>query len=791
MKTLSVPTACALALFAGFSATALQAQSVRLGYGSAVARFGADVVVAEANNLIGPAAIYLYREDGGDWIEAARITPDDWQAEDHFGTALAALDDALLVSAPGQDDGRGAVYVYRRDGSGLAQAGRLSFEDAPEGARMGTVLAARDGRLLVGGEDGAVAAFSWNDGSWQPAGRLVGEDVAEDDRFGAALAVAGDVALVGAPGQTIGDAPGAGAAYVFEHADGAWRQAARIALRGLSENDGFGSAVALNGAAEAFVGAINLNGSGEVFGFQRDPEDGQWRSSHRLAPFAPSGRDGFGAAIQASDAQILVGGERSHGSSGAVHVFERDGVGEVTSARFFSREDGLRGTAFARAFAVSGAVAVVGAPGDDNGAGTALVFIDDGDSWRAVATLASEEESLEPVVGGEVACAGGEASLWSCEQVDLLSFLPVSAIGGDRGIRLNDVWGWTDPETGREYALVGRIDGLSIVDISNAASPVYVGDLPMTPGSNAAAWRDMKVYDDHVFVVADGAGQHGMQVLDLGRIRGLDASGLPVTFEPDVLYDNVASAHNIVVNEGSGFAYIVGARGGGETCGGGLHMVDIRDARNPTFVGCFQDPGTGRAGTGYSHDAQCVMYHGPDEAHAGKEICFGSNETALSIADVTDKAAPVAISRAEYPNVGYTHQAWLTEDHRYLYMDDELDEMQGKVENTRTLIWDVSDLDDPQLVKEYFGPTRSIDHNLYIKGDYAYEANYTSGLRILDISDPVNPREVGFFDTIPYGGDRPVFDGSWSTFPFFDSGTIVITGGRLGVFFLRKREPVS
>jgi choice-of-anchor B domain-containing protein len=124
-------------------------------------------------------------------------------------------------------------------------------------------------------------------------------------------------------------------------------------------------------------------------------------------------------------------------------------------------------------------------------------------------------------------------------------------------------------------------------------------------------------------------------------------------------------------------------------------------------------------------------------------------------------------------------------------MDDELDEMQGKVENTRTLIWDVSDLDDPQLVKEYFGPTKSIDHNLYIKGDYAYEANYTSGLRILDISDPEDPREVGYFDTVPYGGDRPVFDGSWSTFPYFDSGTIVITGGRLGVFFLRKQEPVS
>jgi len=791
MKKLPLRFVGGLAALAVLTTAPLDAQALRLGFGGAVARMGDDIVVAESNNLVGPATVYLYRQSGDGWAEVQQVVPEDWQPEDQLGTALAVARDLLVVSAPGQDDGRGAVYTYRREGDGLVQDGRIAFADAAEGARMGVALAADAGTLIVGGEDGSVRAFTRSGGTWAAAGALVGDDVGEADRFGAALAVQDDVALVGAPGQATGEVAGTGAAYVFERADGAWTEAAKISLRGLEENDAFGSAVALNGADEAFVGAVNLNANGEVFSFARDAESGEWVLSGRLAAFAPSGRDRFGATIQVSEEEILIGGERSHGFSGAVYVFERNEDGDITSSRFFSREDGLEGTAFARAFAVAGDIAVVGAPGDDNSAGTALVFARDDDGWRQTAVLASDVAGLEAVTGGEVACADGEASLWSCEQVDLVSFLPVSDIGGDRGIRLNDVWGWTDPETGREYALVGRIDGLSIVDISDAASPVYIGDLPMTPGSNSAAWRDMKVYDDHVFVVADGAGQHGMQVLDLRQIRDLDAAELPVTFEPDVLYDNVASSHNIVINEGSGYAYIVGARGGGETCGGGLHIVDIRQPRNPTFVGCFQDPSTGRAGTGYSHDAQCVMYEGPDEEHAGKEICFGSNETALSIADVTDKTAPVAISRAEYPNVGYTHQAWLTEDHRYLYMDDELDEMQGKVENTRTLIWDVSDLDDPQLVREYFGPTKSIDHNLYIKGDFAYEANYTSGLRILDISDPENPEEVGYFDTVPYGGDRPVFDGSWSTYPYFDSGTIVITGGRLGVFFLRKREPVS
>ncbi|WP_457653725.1 choice-of-anchor B family protein, partial [Rhodocaloribacter sp.] len=186
--------------------------------------------------------------------------------------------------------------------------------------------------------------------------------------------------------------------------------------------------------------------------------------------------------------------------------------------------------------------------------------------------------------------------------------------------------------------------------------------------------------------------------------------------------------------------------------------------------------------------AQCVTYHGPDTEHRGREICFGANETALSIADVTDKAHPVALSQATYPNVGYAHQGWLTEDQRYFFMDDELDELQGKVEGTRTLIWDVSDLEDPQLVEEYVSNNKSSDHNLYIKGNLMYQSNYVSGLRIYDITDVEHPVPVGFFDTVPYGEDAPGFNGSWSNYPYFESGVIVVTSGKEGVFVLKKKD---
>ena len=96
-----------------------------------------------------------------------------------------------------------------------------------------------------------------------------------------------------------------------------------------------------------------------------------------------------------------------------------------------------------------------------------------------------------------------------------------------------------------------------------------------------------------------------------------------------------------------------------------------------------------------------MVYAGPDADYAGREVCTSANETALSIQDVTDKTDPLIISSAEYANPAYVHQGWLTEDHRYFYSNDELDETGGLVDRTRTLVWDVSDLEEPVLVREH------------------------------------------------------------------------------------------
>jgi choice-of-anchor B domain-containing protein len=190
---------------------------------------------------------------------------------------------------------------------------------------------------------------------------------------------------------------------------------------------------------------------------------------------------------------------------------------------------------------------------------------------------------------------------------------------------------------------------------------------------------------------------------------------------------------------------------------------------------------------GYTHDTQCVNYSGPDERFSGQEICFSSNEDTVTIVNVTDKDAPVQLSRTGYDSAAYTHQGWLTPDQRYLIVDDELDE-QEQGGQTKTYIFDVGQLDNPRLVGVYDGVAESIDHNLYTVGNRVFQANYRSGLRVLDSSGVADGTlsEVGFFDVYP-PDDEPEFNGAWSNYPYFGSGVVVVSGIEQGLFVLRPQ----
>lgn len=372
-------------------------------------------------------------------------------------------------------------------------------------------------------------------------------------------------------------------------------------------------------------------------------------------------------------------------------------------------------------------------------------------------------QSVPEVTGALTACSGGSAAGYDCSNVDLLSVLPLSAFGSSA---TNDIWGWTDPITSHEYALIGLNDGTGFVDVTDPVNPVYLGKLPTH--TTSSSWRDIKVYAGHAFIVSE-ANLHGMQVFDLTNLRSVASP--PVTFSETAHYSGVNDVHNIVINESTGFAYAVGNNNGGTTCSGGLHMINIQDPENPTFAGCFSSDG-------YTHDAQCVTYTGPDTAHDGAEICFALNEDTITIVDVTNKAAPAQLSRVGYPGSAYVHQGWLSENQEIFYQDDELD-----TGNTRTVIWDVTDLDDPVVDTSYYAAHTSYDHNQYVVGSLLFQTNYTVGLRILDITNPVAPVEVGYFDTYTLS-NAASFNGAWSNYPFFASGTVVVSSIGEGLFVL-------
>ncbi len=364
----------------------------------------------------------------------------------------------------------------------------------------------------------------------------------------------------------------------------------------------------------------------------------------------------------------------------------------------------------------------------------------------------------------------GGSGPFPASKIDLGTHLSIPELGGvGSNIFGSDLWGWTDALTGREYAVFGRTNGTAFVDVTDPYNAVYLGNLPTRTGNSA--WREMKVYQDHAYIVSDQNGPHGLQVFDLRQLRGVTS---PQTFTATAVRDQFRNAHNVAINEESGYLYVVGSN----LAAGGMYIYDIRTPNNPVPVGNFSSDG-------YTHDLQVVTYEGPDATYAGREIAFNSNEDTLTIVDVTNKSNPSQISRTGYSQSGYTHQGWLTEDQHYFIMDDEFDES-NFAGPTRTLVWDVSNLDAPQYLGYHAGTQQTIDHNQFVKGNLVYQSNYTSGLRILKIDNAATAdlTEVAYFDTYPNSNSRS-FNGSWGNYPFFDSGTVIVADIQNGLFVLR------
>ncbi len=427
-------------------------------------------------------------------------------------------------------------------------------------------------------------------------------------------------------------------------------------------------------------------------------------------------------------------------------------------------------------------------------------------TFLAAAAVAAAAFS-SPAAAQAGVCTNGTATLggmaFPCSGVDALGRVSNQTLGAGApgtctqpypNICANDIWGWTDPADGHEYALVGLHNGTAFVDVTVPTAPRMLGRLPSA--TTASSWRDVKTIGHYALIVSE-ANNHGMQIFDLYKLRGLSESASR-TFTADARYTRVGSAHNLVVDEATGFAYAVGFRPQGAGLPAactvrGFHAINLSDPLNPTFAGCFNDAAQEQSpyvGVGYTHDAQCLVYTGPDADYTGREMCFASNEDVLTIFDVTDKSNVRIVSQGGYPDDAYSHQGWLTADQRYFLLGDEIDEEvqvnNGQAPNQRTIVFDLQDLDNPEFTFQYLSGLTTIDHNLYTKGRYAYESNYESGLRILDLSGIGQQQitEAAYFDTFPQS-TAVEYDGQWSNYPFFPSGNVIVSDVTNGLFVLR------
>jgi choice-of-anchor B domain-containing protein len=364
------------------------------------------------------------------------------------------------------------------------------------------------------------------------------------------------------------------------------------------------------------------------------------------------------------------------------------------------------------------------------------------------------------ILAGLAAPAGAQFPSNNVSLYSANSWLDLSELGGaDNG---NDCWAYVSP-SGREYALMVVSNALFVVEITNPASPQIVGSVAHTN----SLWGDVKVYQTYCYVSNESGG--GIDVVNLSQVD----SGI-VTYVTSVTAGGLATTHNVALNTDSGYLYLCGAN----LNGGRLRAYSLANPANPVFAGQVSD-----AGSVYCHDAEIVTYtSGP---YAGREIAFCANGgTGLDVYDVTNKASMFRMSRSTYPNLAYCHQCWLSADRQYLYVDDELDGV------NETVIFDVTDLSAPVLMNTYSSGIPATDHNVYVHNGYIFEADYRGGLRIFCLDDPVNPVQVGWFDSYPEN-DAAGYDGAWSICPFFPSGAVIISDINRGLFVVDPSEALS
>jgi choice-of-anchor B domain-containing protein len=401
----------------------------------------------------------------------------------------------------------------------------------------------------------------------------------------------------------------------------------------------------------------------------------------------------------------------------------------------------------------------------------------------------SQSQSNDP-------CVNGKAGVFDCNNIDLLSHLPLAEMSSSPTSG-SDIWGHVDLNTNNEFAIMTVKNGVVVVDVTNPTTPVEVG----TISGVSSSWRDVKVYqyfDENInlwqaYAYATTEGNNGgVTIIDLNNLPNsisLVEKNNIVSTAHNIYITNVDHTLNITLPNQTASLQLIGAN----SRSGAFQSYSL--ATPKTLV----TPSGTNFGSGYTHDGASLIIEDQRSvndcglASGSCTLFIDFNEKEMKLWNITDPNSTSHLGTAEYNDVSksnqYVHSGWGTEDKQFILLHDEFDEQRGGL-NTTVRIFSIEDLNNPTQVGQWTGPTRSIDHNGFVRGNRYYMSNYERGLTVLDITDPTTPTEVGFFDTFTPSNNAS-FNGAWGVYPFLPSGNVLISDINSGLYVLKDNTKTS
>ena len=348
----------------------------------------------------------LFASDGGEW--------------ERFGYNISISGNIALVSANADDNGprSGGVYIYEQQPSGWSEIQKLTNEDVDDFEYFGSSIAISGDVALIGAlNPGRAYVYKQQgDGTWALDTQLFPTDEVGSSGFGDSVAISGDTVVVGRSSDNFSS----GCVYIYERGTPGWPQGQKLSASDGESYDYFGKSIAISGdilVVGAFRDNDNANNSGSVYIYERQG-DGSWSGEQKLNASDADEYDFFGSGISIFDETILVGAyldDDNGSSSGSVYFYQRQEDGSWSGEQKLTASDGGADDRFGISVAIYGETAVVGAfreqeseEGGSSSEGKAYIFKQQGDgSWIEVQKLTNGEVNSNSF-GESVAISSGE-----------------------------------------------------------------------------------------------------------------------------------------------------------------------------------------------------------------------------------------------------------------------------------------------------------------------------------------------------------------------------------------------